>query len=104
MGLIETSARVGTTRQQRQHLVADATVVLQIGPTAGKLYQDSAGSFGDPSGYFDQPSLPRARLALAQWISFPTPIVKLATLATSQRFVGYFGVRRWWWRIGRDTA
>ena len=104
IGLVERLACVGIARGKRQHLVAHATVVLQIRPTAGQLDEDSPGSFGDPSSHFDKPRLPRARLALAQRIAFPTPIVKLTTLASGQRFIGKFCVGRLRWWIGRDAA
>ena len=92
--LAERLACVGTTRDKPQHLVADATVVLQIGPTAGQLYQYSAGSFGYPSGNFDQPKTSTVRRRPAS----------LTTLASGQRFVGKFCIGRLRWRFGRDAA
>ncbi len=86
-----------------QHGLRDFSIVIQIGPTAGKPDQDAAGAGNDFGGHFDQAGLPCRGMSFAERILLATLVEVTAALIAGQCFGGNLWVlfcRRW---IGHGT-
>jgi hypothetical protein len=71
--------------------LADAAIVVQMGPTAAEPHHDASRGLDHACSHFDQPHAPRAGMALAQRIAIASLVEEPSAGIARQRLAREFG-------------
>ena len=97
MSLREGSSRVERRNGPGENRLADLAIMVQVGPTAAELDEDSASRVLDTCGHFNQPHAPGAGMSFAQRVALAALVKESFSRRLGQRFTRHFrprGLRR----------